>query len=265
MSKTRITTGGLLLLVTALILGACTPGEAPAPTVDTNMIFTAAAQTVQAQITETAAAAPTATELATNTPQSVTTLEVPTLAPIGSGSDTTGLLTATPLFTLAPLPGASTATPALAAAPDKADWVSQEPSDGTKLARKAKFDIKWTVKNSGTTTWNTNYTIRQWAGDKLTEKNTYKFREEVKPGDSTTLIADGIAPDKDGEFHTVWVLTNDQGQNFYIVDLTVQVGKMTSTPDMRKFCVEQDFYKNNKQTCNDFCDENGAEYCYPNT
>ncbi len=262
MSKTRIITGGLILLVSVLILAACTPGETPVPTVDTNMIFTAAAQTVQAQLTETAAAAPTATGTATPPPQATVALEVPTLAPIGSGTNTSGLLTATPLFTLAALPGASTATPALPASGDKAEWVDQSPADGTEMGTSTKFDIKWTVKNTGTTTWNKNYTIRQYAGDKLSEKNVYNFREETKPGSSTTVIADGVTPKSTGSYHTIWVLTNDQGQNFYTVDLTIQIGKPTATLDLRDLCKEESYFKEHENRCNDFCDQKGNEYCW---
>lgn len=257
MSNKYTTIGGLLLLVSALVLGACTPEKAPEPTVDTNAIFTAAAQTVQAQLTETAAALPTATETAS--PEPTNTLELPTLAP--AGADAAGLMTATPLFTLAPLPGAATATLPLPSSGDKAEWVGQSPADDTQLNPGQKFDIVWTIRNVGTKTWNKSYTIRYFAGDKLSERNTYNFRAEVKPGETTTVIADAIAPAKVGEYYTWWKLVNDQGQNFGDVDLRIKIGKpnYTATPDLADFCLEEDYYNNHEETCEKFCADHSLD------
>ncbi len=265
MSKSRIIAGGLLILVSALILGACTPGETPAPTVDTNMIFTAAAQTVQAQLSETAAAAPTATD--TPMPLEPTAaLEVPTLAPVGQQDDGTGLLTATPLFTLAPLPGLATATPGgLPAGPTNvtAQWVSNDPADGADFSRGQKFDVRWTIKNVGTTTWTDQYYIQYAWGDKLTEKSKYYFRDaEVKPDETTTIIADGLAPDSTGEFTSWWKVKDPDGNNIGDLTLTINVEKATATPNLADLCEEKAYYKDHTSKCDNYCADNGTT-CWP--
>ncbi len=262
MSKTRIITGGLLLLVSILILAACTPGSAPAPTVDTNLIFTAAAQTVQAQLTETAAAAPTATDTPAPPAEPTATFEVPTLAPVGSGSDTTGLLTATPLFTLAPLPGAVTATSAGVPSNIQVQWISNEPADNTQLVAGQSFDIKWTFRNISQSTWNKGYYIQYLLGDKLTEKNIYHFREDgIKPNSTTSVIADGIAPSKAGEYHTWWKVKDSEGNNIGDLDLTIQVGNATKTPDLSDFCMETGYYNDHLDACIEYCDAHSIDNC----
>ncbi len=264
MSKSRIITGGLLLLVSVLILGACTPGNEPsAPTVDTNMIFTAAAQTVQAQLSETAAAAPTATDTPVPT-ETTAALEVPTLAPVGQQVDETGLLTATAIFTLGPLPGAATATAGLPAGPSSvtAQWVSNEPADNTEMYKGQKFDIRWTIRNVGTKTWNKDYYIQFAWGDKLTEKNKYFLREEVKPDSTTTVIADGIAPSKGGEYTTWWKVKDAEGNNIGDITLTITVGGPTATPDYGNLCDEKSFYNDHTDACDKFCTREGDEYCW---
>jgi hypothetical protein len=232
---TRKTTRGigLLALAGAMLLAACAPQEAPEPTQDPSVLYTAAAQTVQAEITMTAAALPSATP--SPSPQPSATVGLPTLEGVGQG-DTgvnvdVSVMTATTMATLS-VPGtSSTQAPAAGVTSgDAAEWVSNDPADGSTVATGQKFDIRWTVRNTGTTTWNKNYMIRWYAGEKMAEKLSYNFREETAPDGTTTLIIDGLAPSSAGEYQTTWVLTNEQGQNFYSVYLELKVGKATSTP-----------------------------------
>lgn len=243
-----------LLAIAAFLLASCTnPAAAGEPTVDTNAIFTAAAQTVQVQITQTAAAMPTNTVAPSETPTLTPELPaLPSLPPLDVN------VTPSVAFTLAPLPGLATATnPAPATTGDKAEWVTQIPTDGTRIEHGTRFDVRWTVRNTGTTTWNTNYTIRHYAGTKLGEKSTYKFRATVKPGDSTDLVIDAVAPSKNGEYNSIWVLTNDQGVNFYVIDVTIKSVNPgpTETPDPTKIALEiccDDDLENDGTRCDDF-------------
>src|SRR5512135_3442428 len=102
MSKTRKMTWGLLLIV-SVVLASCNLQSASQPTPDVNAIFTAAAQTVQAQISQTAAANPTATMTVTVTP--TPTLELPplpTLPPLTAGTLSPNQPTPAVAFTIAP-------------------------------------------------------------------------------------------------------------------------------------------------------------------
>src|SRR5215211_7166037 len=74
----------LILLTAAWTLAACNVGATPAPTVDVNAINTAAHATamgqISAQLTQTALAVPSNTPLPTDTPLSLATSGLPTLA-----------------------------------------------------------------------------------------------------------------------------------------------------------------------------------------
>lgn len=224
---------GLLAMVAlaGLLLTAC-GGTAASPTPDAQAIFTAAAQTVQAQLSQTAAAQPTATQTSqptattapTNTPASLSSTMAAALP--GPGTAIAG----TP--GLPGLPGAGTPKPAVLPSPtiarapsgDKAEWVRNDPADNTTMDPNVKFDIVWFVKNTGTTTWTKDYKLRYYVGDRFADRNEFKFLEEVAPGQTGRLVADATTPSTRGTYKTTFVLTNKDGVNFFVVDLTIVVG-----------------------------------------
>ena len=225
------TAGYVLLLASLFVLAACSSPAAASPTADPNVIYTAAAQTVQAQLTKAAALTPsatavppTATTAPTNTQpaQQVTTplagtqIVLPTLPLPGS--------TTMPTLGLPTLPPLVTSTVALPASGDKGLWVSQTPEDGATVVKGAKFDVVWRLRNTGTTTWTTKYQYRYFSGSKLTEdKTAYFLKTSVKPNEEVDLVMDALAPSKTGEYMTNWVITNEQGTNFYSFNITIKV------------------------------------------
>lgn len=221
---TKKTFWGTVLVLSVLVLTACNGPAAPAePTPDANMIYTAAAQTVQAQLTQEALLNPTATNTPepTNTPQATATLPaVPTL-PL-PGAVTPGSIQIT-------LPAIATATLQSAPVADKAEWVAQNPADGTELPNDVDYDIVWTLKNIGTTTWTTDYLYRFYAGDTLHQKSSYKLPKMVAPGESVDLIVDGKTAGLKGEKTATWVITNKDGVNFYAFTVTLKFTGKEST------------------------------------
>lgn len=198
------------LLVLSLLLAACgvqpTP---PSPTLDTNLLFTQAAMTVVADLTKNAPTL-TPTLAATNTP-------LPTLTPLG------GMLpTLPPLATLPPL---STATTQGYSGADKAEYITQSPSDYATVKTGQTFNITWRLQNIGTTTWNQNYVYRFYsASNKLpTSANGYNLPSTVAPKAFVDLTVVAVAPSTPGTYDTRWVLTNATGENFRAFDLTVNV------------------------------------------
>ncbi len=201
---------GAILVITILSIGlsACQPA-AKTPTIDPVMVYTQAAQTVQAGLTQTAALLPTSTP--TETPQPTATLE-PTVAATPTSA-------VSPTNTLAP----TAARPVVA---DKAEWIGQNPADGTTMLPGQDFNLTWTVKNTGTTTWTKDYQVRFYLSDQALRflASDIKFPKEVKPGESVDLTLPTMeAPKKSGEYTTIWVLSTDQGVNFYQVTLTIKV------------------------------------------
>jgi hypothetical protein len=211
------------IFLNLLLLVSCSLGGAAGNATDPNVIYTSAAQTVAVQLTANAALHPSPTGLsnpaAISSPvNSLPSLESPT-STAGSGG-----ITATP----APV-NTITISPVVN---DRADWVSQNPTDGSVFSVNQSFSMTWVVKNSGQTTWNTNYQLRFFSGDRLGQglPVSYPLQVEVKPGETIQLSIPMVAPLQPGEFTSNWVLTNQELLNFYPLFVTIKVTSATLTP-----------------------------------
>lgn len=212
--KSRKHLAASLASLVLLILAACSPNASRTPTPDPALIYTEVAQTVQAGLTQTAAAMPTAT---------------PTITPPPTA-------TPTPLVAL-PGPEATSQTPLASPTatrstlPDRAEWIGQSPADGTALLPGQEFTMTWTVRNIGDTTWTTAYQLRFYLANQALRlgASDIKFPKEVKKGETVDLSLTMKAPTTAGEYTSVWVLTNDKGQNFYTLYVTIKVGNATAT------------------------------------
>jgi hypothetical protein len=226
MIKTKTISMWVMALTILMVLTACA-GEPAEPTPDPAALFTQAAQTVVAQITETALANPTATETVAPSPTNTMppTAIVATDAGVG-GQPASGVPTIS-------LPGISTPTSSAVTAGDKCQWVSNYPADGEKVSHYNAFDIYWVIKNVGTTTWTTKYMYQQYPNAENNipvEKKKYYLPKEVKPGEEIKLPVDVSDMDND-TYYNLWVLTNEQLQNFCNFDITFQIGDApTKTP-----------------------------------
>jgi hypothetical protein len=214
---------GLMIIILAVSLSACGPSAPAEPTIDPNMIKTEAVQTAFAQMTLEAIMNPSVTPTAT-----ATALPTSTTAPTFTATAATQVALPGVATKAVALPGVAP-QPASGLAPvstgDKAEWVSQSPVDGYKIYLKTdesavrNFDLIWTVKNIGTTTWNTTYKARYFSGAKFfNEVTEVKFRDaSVPPGGTTNIIIDVTCPSAAGTYLTTWVLSNPDGANFYVV------------------------------------------------
>lgn len=188
----------LILLVTTLLLGACQPAPTPEPTMDPNVIFTQAAETVAAQLTRTALSLPTATNTLQPSPTFTETVQLPTSAPESTSS--------TPVSTVV-----SGSTPN----PNKMVFVSDVTiPDGQVIPPGAKFVKTWRIKNTGTTTWTANYRVRLWAGNSFGAPTSFLLAQEVKPNTEVDISIEFTAPSQTGEYISHWILSDDQEANF---------------------------------------------------
>jgi Ig-like domain from next to BRCA1 gene len=230
--------GGLCILASFLFISACGNAATPSPTVDPALIYTSAAQTVEAELTQTDVAGGPSTATITPFPLITDTPGVPT-AILGNGA------------VLPTLPGpqttdeATTGTPAAvvptlvqSAAPTQAtghtaeaQWVSNDPPDGALVVTGAKFDIIWTLKNISKNTWTKQYSIRYFSGTNIVEKKQYFLKAAVAPGDNGSITVDAIAPSKPGTYLTWWKLQNDQGVNVGDMNITIKVVNPDTTPE----------------------------------
>jgi hypothetical protein len=198
------------LAAAALLLSACAKAtEAPSPTPDPNTQLTVVAQTVSAERTRSAQLTPTLTK----TPQPTATR---------AATATSSLPSATPT-------SAFTATATKSLVPDKAEFVSQNIADGTKFNPGTLFTLTWTVKNVGTSTWNTSYLLRLYAGNALGSPASIKFPKEVKPGESVELTLNMTAPAAGGSYQSTWVMTNASGVNFSNMYIIIEVTGAAAT------------------------------------
>ncbi len=197
----------LSLLVLAALLVSCNAAPAvtstptTAPTVDPKPTFdavsTQAAQTVVANLTLNAPSAtpvtPTATTAPTNTP-----------APTDTPAPTA---TSTRVF----IPWTQTPTPTQAAYSCTVTDIS--PSLGASKKVDEDFDAKWTVKNSGTSTWSSgNVDIRFIDGTRFqTSGDVFDLGHDVAPNGTYTFGVDMKAPSSDGTYTATWGLNMEDG------------------------------------------------------
>lgn len=236
MTKKHTLAGLLLLVAGSLIFVACSSpqGTPAAATLDPNVIYTQAAETVQAGIAQTAAAnpttPPTATIAPTNTidPAIAAALTQTAQAVLQPGAATATLAPGQPTRTLAagvntPIVPAATlpvATSAVVAPPpkatgDKAELIAQSPNDGTNIPKSASFDVVLTLKNTGTTTWSTSYTLVYYAGDRMGSPKDFNMPHAVKPGETVKLNFAMKAPSSSGSKKIIWAVQNANAVNFY--------------------------------------------------
>ncbi len=225
--------GGLALIAGFLLLAACGGQGSQSPTPDAAMIYTSAAETVQAELTQVIGER-SPTPSITPFPEITGTIEVPT-AVFSNGTvfpTLAGPQSGDTTLTVIPTFGIPTATLSFSKADDQAQWISNTPPDSATVETHAKFDATFVMKNTGTTTWKTAYTYRYFAGTLPVEKRSYNFRADVKPGETGTFIIDVVAPSKAGPYNIWFKLTNQLGQNFGDMTLNVIVVNPaeTSTP-----------------------------------
>lgn len=224
MNNLQKTTRLFAILMLVLILAGCsTPTVISEPTVDIPKIRTELVQTVVSKLTIEAALNPTATVTVAPVVLTATTAPSPTVAlPTATLIPTVGTIATT-----VPSSGGGGVvypTATRRAGPDQAQLLSQSPLDGTDYNAGNEFDGTWTVKNIGTSTWNTNYYYDiTGEGTNLAKADRYYLGKTVAPGKSVTLVTDMVAPASAGRYVSWWELRNDNGAVFYKFYILIDV------------------------------------------
>jgi hypothetical protein len=209
--KPTIGTLASLVIAAALIAGC-----APADSAD-SIIGTSVAQTVAAQDTARAQFTPAAT------------MVTATLAP---------LMSPTPLVTkappTAPPPGSSNIVPC-----NRAEYVADLTiPDGTIVAPGASFMKRWSVKNTGSCTWNSSYKFVFMDGDILGGAYVYNFPGFAAPQDTAEIPVQLYAPSETGSFTGYWKIQAPDGTVFgvgqYDQSLSVSIVVGSGTPQNNK-------------------------------
>ncbi len=192
-----------LLITTTLLLAAC---NFPRPTATPlaggeSSIQTVAAMTVEALLTSDAPTGTTAAPEASLTP-------MPTNTPNPSEPTPTATITATPQNTNTP------ETPC-----DRAAFVGESIPDGTEISADGQFTKVWTLKNNGTCTWNSSYSLVFVKGSAMTSVASKQLTSgTVAPGETIQIPIDLTAPSTAGTYRGDWMLRNSSGVLFGLGD-----------------------------------------------
>lgn len=210
MKTTRTTL--FLSLIFMLALGACNlPGSGPSEAERAAAVQTSAAETVSVQLTQNAALTPSATETPTpsDTPTPSNTPEVTNTVAPTSGSPGSG-----------------------AGGCDAMAFVADVTvPDGENIAPNTAFVKTWRLRNSGTCTWNTNYSVIFSSGNSMGGPATQALTSSVAPGATVDISLNLTSPTNEGEYTGYWQFRNSSGQNFgsFYVQINVTSSGSSST------------------------------------
>jgi hypothetical protein len=171
------------LMIIALVLGACNlPNRSATPTVsEAGAIFTAAAQTVQAQLTQVSQPLPT-----------------------GAGYTPPAGTSAPPVMT--PTPGGGTPS---SQACDRANFVKDVTiPDNSRQSPGSTFVKTWRLENAGTCTWTPDYSLIFVSGDSMSAPASVPLNTTVAPGSTVDVSVTFQAPESDGSYRSDWKLRN---------------------------------------------------------
>jgi cytoskeletal protein RodZ len=196
------------LLLLGLLLSACGPAATVQPTPDIDTIHTAAAQTVVAEFTQTAMAAPP-TAAPTDTQEPTAT------------SDASGPTTEAPQEATVEIPLESSPTPVTC------DDASFDPAsvdvtvpDGTEMTPGQDFVKTWKIKNTGTCTWGSGYSVIYAFGEKMAGV-AEPLTTAVAPNEEVEVSVRLKAPQEVGQYSSTWRMANANnspfGETFYVL------------------------------------------------
>jgi hypothetical protein len=209
----------VILFIPVIILG-CSSQAPASPTTNPDLIYTAAAQTADARLTQIFQSTPSATPV---TP-SPTFNFVQTMA---AGTASALLTQSATLMPTSPTMAAPTQSPP-GPNGDRAVFVADVTiPDGTVLAPKAAFTKTWKLQNAGTTTWTTSYSLEFVSGEQMGTVTSVNLSQSVSPGAQINVSVDMVAPASSGSYQSYWKLKNASGQFFndsvYVL-ITVGIG-----------------------------------------
>jgi hypothetical protein len=223
MKKTFYLINSLIILV--LVLSACNlPGSKGDSEVD---IQTSVAQTVnainyQTQIAPATAlpALPTETEVIPTEPVVVTETVAATMTDTVAPSATVQpTLTTQPTITQVPTT-AITTVPTLTAVPipcNRADFLGDVTiPDGSSITAGTQFVKTWRLKNSGSCTWGSGYSLAFHSGTSMNGAASTALAATVAPGQTIDVSVTLQAPTTDGTYTGYWMLKNASGGFFGI-------------------------------------------------
>ena len=129
-------------------------------------------------------------------------------------------------------------TPVPGSGCDKAQFIADVTvPDGTLMAPGATFKKTWRLKNTGTCTWTTGYSLVFSSGEKMGGPTSAPFPTSVAPGQTVDLTVNLTAPSSANTYRGNWMLKNTSNVNFGIGStgtnpfwVEIKVSGPTATP-----------------------------------
>jgi hypothetical protein len=198
----------LILVALGVVCGVIyflRPDQTATPA-EPDALYTQAAQTFVAQLTQTATSLP---QTATGVPASFTPSPTNTaLAPTATPTNT--FIPPTPT----PLPPTFTPTPQPCLWAKFVEDVTVK--DGTVFPPSAGFVKTWRLRNIGTCSWTRDYQLVFVSGERMSAPNSVAIDEIVDPGETVDVSVDLISPSKPGRYRGNYQLGTPSGQLFGI-------------------------------------------------
>jgi hypothetical protein len=204
----KVTIFILAILAIPIVLIGCSSKAPASPTINPDLIYTAAAQTADARLTQ----------IFQSTPSAAPVTPTPTLdATQTAAAQTASAMLLTQAAALTPTPpGTATSAPnPTGPSGDYAAYVA-DPTipDGTVISPGAAFVKTWRLQNAGTTTWTTSYSLAFVSGEQMGTITSVPLAQSVLPGAQIDVSVDMVAPTNVGTYQGYWKMKNASGQFF---------------------------------------------------
>ena len=147
------------------------------------------------------------------------------LAQTEAAATYTPLPTFTPLPTYTPYPH-KPSKPKWQPSPypcNQAQFISETVKDNTEFEPGETFTKSWRLKNIGTCTWNPDYRLVFYSGDRMDGPKYQDLDEYIEPGETVDILIDLEAPEDEGTYTGYWKLQTDDGYYFYRVYAQIEV------------------------------------------
>ena len=184
--------------------------QTQAPVNSADALYTQAAQTVQVQLTQQALNTPAATN--PGSPLSPFSTAIPPTSTLIPASPTPQFTATATLPLPTPLPPTATAIPVIC---DQIKFIQDVTvADGTTYSPGSEFTKIWRLRNDGSCTWDTSYSLVFVSGERMGAPKSVSLPGTIRPGQSVDLEVDFLAPAEQGRYRGYWMLTNAEGERF---------------------------------------------------
>jgi hypothetical protein len=86
--------------------------------------------------------------------------------------------------------------------------------DDTEFGPEETITKTWRVRNSGTCTWDSTYSLVLVEGDQMVAVEPQSLHEPINPGETVDLSVDLITPENVGTYRGDWMLRSVDDQLF---------------------------------------------------